>query len=67
VERGFAALTEKQLRRVVHRGTRELEAAIQRYVGATNAQPKPFGWTRAADDVVASIRPDCERISDVGR
>lgn len=67
MERGFAALTKKQLRRVVHRGTRELEAAIQRYVDATDAQLKPFGWTRAANEVVASIRPDCERISDVGR
>src|SRR5436309_12707943 len=39
VERWFAALTEKQLRRGVHRSTRELESAIRRYVELTNAHP----------------------------
>jgi transposase len=39
VERWFALLTEKQLRRGVHRSTRELEIAIQRYLAITNAAP----------------------------
>lgn len=59
-------LTEKQVRRGVHRSTRELEAAIQRYVDASNAEPKPFIWTKTADEVLASIRRFCERISDSG-
>src|SRR5688500_7874509 len=50
VERWFAALTEKQLRRGVHRSTHELEVAIHRYVEATNAHPKPFIWTKTADE-----------------
>jgi transposase len=42
VERWFALLTEKQIRRGVHRSTRELEAAITRYLALTNDAPKPF-------------------------
>ena len=42
VERWFALLTEKQLRRGVHRSTRELEAAIDRYLTVYNEAPKPF-------------------------
>jgi hypothetical protein len=45
VERWFAALTEKQIRRGVHRSTRELEMAIERFVEATNQEPKLFIWT----------------------
>ena len=46
VERWFATLTEKQLRRGVHRSTRELEKAIKRYLEIHNEQPKPFIWTK---------------------
>jgi transposase len=42
VERFFALLTEKQLRRGVHRSTKDLEAAIIGYIDAVNADPKPF-------------------------
>jgi transposase len=66
VERWFAALTEKQLRRGVHRSTRELEQAIHRYVDATNAHPKPFVWTKTADEILASVARFCQRISNSG-
>lgn len=66
VERWFAALTEKQLRRGAHRSTRELEQAIERYVESTNAAPKPFVWTKTADEIFASISRFCARISDSG-
>jgi len=66
VERWFAALTEKQLRRGVHRSTRELEDAIYRYLEITNNQPKPFIWTKTADQIFASIARFCKRISDSG-
>ena len=66
VERWFAALTEKQLRRGVHRSTRELELAIRRYVEATNAHPKPFIWTKTADEILASVARFCQRISNSG-
>jgi len=66
VERWFAALTEKQLRRGVHRSTRELEDAIYRYLEITNSKPKPFIWTKTADQILATIARFCKRISDSG-
>jgi transposase len=66
VERWFAALTEKQIRRGVHRSTRELEAAIRRYIQITNERPKPFVWTKTADEILASVARFCHRISNSG-
>jgi transposase len=66
VERWFAALTEKQLRRGVFRSTRDLEEAITHYLEATNQNPKPFIWTKTADQILASIARFCVRISDSG-
>ena len=59
VERFFALLTEKQLRRGVHRSTKDLEAAILGYIDAVNADPKPFRWAKSADDILASIKRFC--------
>lgn len=66
VERWFAALTEKQLRRGVHRSTRELEWAIERYLEITNEQPKPFKWTKTADQILATVARFCKRINASG-
>jgi transposase len=66
VERWFAALTEKQLRRGVHRSTRELEAAIRQYIAITNQRPKPFVWTKTADDILTTVARFCHRISNSG-
>jgi transposase len=66
VERWFAALTEKQIRRGVHRSTRELEAAIRRYIELTNDRPTPFVWTKTADEILASVARFCHRISNSG-
>ena len=60
VERWFAALTEKQIRRGIHRSTRELEAAIETFVEATNEDPKPFVWTKTADQILDTIARFCE-------
>jgi transposase len=59
VERFFADLTERQIRRGVHRSTEELEAAIKAYIDSVNADPKPFKWTKSADDILASIKRFC--------
>ena len=61
VERFFALLTEKQLRRGVHRSTRELEQAIGNYIDTVNANPRPFRWTKSADDILATIKRFCLR------
>ncbi len=66
VERWFATLTETQVRRGVHRSTRELEDAIRRYINLTNAHPTPFVWTKTADQILASVARFCHRISNSG-
>ena len=66
VERWFAALTEKQLRRGVHRSTQELETAIRRYIAVANERPRPFVWTKTADEILASVARFCHRISNSG-
>jgi len=61
VERFFALLTDKQLRRGVHRSTEELEAAIEHYIASVNADPRPFRWTKSANDILATIKRFCLR------
>jgi transposase len=59
VERFFAELTEKQIRRGVHRSTHELEGAIRGYIETVNDDPKPFRWIKSADQILASIKRFC--------
>jgi len=62
VERWFAALTEKCLRRGTHRSTRQLEDAIRHYLGVYNIDPKPFVWSKSADEILASLERFCVRV-----
>ena len=66
VERWFAGLTEKQLRRGVHRSTRELQDAIRHYLEPNNRHPKPFIWTKTADQILESVARFCKPTSDSG-
>jgi transposase len=66
VERWFALLTEKQIRRGVHRSSHALEAAIETFIATNNENPKPFVWTKSADEILASVGRFCRRISDSG-
>ena len=66
VERWFATLTEKYIRRGTHRSTRQLEQAIKQYLQINNANPKPFRWAKSADDILASIERFCLRTSNSG-
>jgi transposase len=66
VERWFAALTEKQLRRGVHRSTRELENAIGTFIQHHNQDPKPFVWHKTADQILDSVARFGIRTSDSG-
>ena len=61
VERWFALLTERALRRGVHRSVADLERDIRAFVEATNADPKPFRWVKSADDILASVKRFCLR------
>ena len=67
VERFFALLTEKQLRRGVHRSTRELEHAIRHYIDTVNADPRPFRWTKSADNILDTIKRFCLRTLDTAQ
>jgi transposase len=64
VERWFAEITNKQIRRGTHRSTRELEQAIRDYLATYNKKPRPFAWTKSADQILESIKRFCMRISD---
>ena len=64
VERWFATLTDRQLRRGVHRSTRELETALKHYLAVHNQEPKPFVWTKTADEILANVARFCQCISD---
>ena len=55
IERWFAALTEKQIRRGTHRSTRELDDAIRLYLKVHNQKAKPFVWVKTADQILANI------------
>lgn len=66
VERWFAKLTEKQLRRGVHPSTQLLEEAIYQYLDVTNENPKPFIWTKTADEILAHIARFCTRTLETG-
>jgi hypothetical protein len=55
IERWFAALTEKQIKRGAHRSTREIEVAIREYLTITNETVKPFVLTKTADQILASV------------
>ena len=59
IERFFALLTQRQLRRGVHRSVGELHTAITAFIDANNAKPKPFRWTKTADDIRASVERCC--------
>ena len=66
VERWFATLTQKQIKRGAHRSTRALETAIREYLTISNEAPKPFVWHKTADEILASVARFCQRISDSG-
>jgi len=64
VECWFATLTQRCVRRGTHRSTRELEQALHRHIELNNTDPKPFAWSKTADDILASIERFCLRTSN---
>lgn len=66
IERWFAELTTKKIRRGSHRSTRELVNAIKDYLGTYNDDPRPFAWTKTADQILETVASFCKRISDSG-
>ncbi len=66
VECWFALLSRRRLARGAFASTDDLEAAILAYIAETNADPKPFVWTKTADDILASVARFCQRTSNSG-
>jgi len=67
IERWFAELTTKWLRRGTHRSTKELEASIAHWVDEWNEDPKPFVWHKSADEILETLATYCQRMtSDSG-
>jgi len=56
VEGYFAKLTKQRLKRGVFRSIVELQAAIKRFLAETNADPRPFRWTKDPDKIIAAVR-----------
>src|SRR5499433_2748184 len=61
VERWFAELTRKQIRRGVHTSTTQLETDIRAFIEQHNENPKPYRWTKSADEILASVRRFCQK------
>ena len=66
IERFFAEITEKRIRRGAFKSVPALERAIADYLAHHNADPKPFKWVADADSILDRIKKVCERTSDSG-
>jgi transposase len=64
VERWFAELTTKKLRRGAHRSVRQLNTDIRAWIDTWNDDPRPFVWTKTADEILDSIARYCQRINE---
>ena len=66
VERWFAELTSKWLRRATHRSVKELVASIRTWITNWNDEPRPFVWHKTADEILDNLAAYCARIADSG-
>lgn len=66
VERFFSALTTQQLQRGADRSVKALHTRIYGYLAQHNKNPKPFVWTKTADEILASVARFCQRTSNSG-
>ena len=66
VERWFAELTNRKLRRSAHRSVAELEADLRTWIEAWNQDPKPFVWTKTADEILDNLARYLHLINNSG-
>ena len=66
VERWFAELTTKWIKRSAHRSVRDLVASIRTWITNWNEDPKPYVWHKTADEILDSLATYCQRINDSG-
>jgi transposase/transposase-like protein len=65
VERWFSALTTKKLQRSAHRNVKELAADIMAWVATWNQNPKPFVWTKTAEQILERLAAYCAAINTI--
>jgi hypothetical protein len=61
----FAELTTRKLRRSTHHSVTELETDVEAWIEAWNADPKPFIWTKTADEILANLANYCTRLNQL--
>jgi hypothetical protein len=66
VERWFAELTYRKLRQPAHRSVTELETDIRKWINEWNKNPKPFVWTKTANEILETLAAYCNRINESG-
>ena len=66
MERWFAYLTDQMIRRGVHKSVQALEADIRAWIKHWNQNPRPFAWTKTADEILDSLAKYLARISGTG-
>jgi transposase len=66
VERWFAELTTKWIKRGTHRSVRDLTASIRTWINTWNEDPKPYVWHKTADEILDNLANYCQRINDSG-
>ena len=67
VERWFGYLTDKKIRRGVHKSVQALESDIRDWIEHWNEDPKPFAWTKTADEILNSLAEYMSKISDASQ
>jgi transposase len=67
VERWLAELTNRRLRRSAHRSVTDLETDIRKWINEWNKNPKPFVWTKTADEILEALAAYCQRVTGPGR
>jgi transposase len=66
VERWFGLLTDQKIRRGAHKSVQSLEADIRSWIADWNSNPRPFIWTKTAEEILESLARLCRRISGAG-
>jgi hypothetical protein len=66
VERWFGFLADQMIHRDTHKSVQALEADVTAWVASWNEDPKPFIWTKTAEQIRESLARLCQRISDAG-
>jgi hypothetical protein len=66
VERWFGFLTEQKIKRAAHKSVRALEDDFRAWITDLNTHPRPFIWTKTAEEILDSLARFCRRISDAG-